>query len=51
MVHVASSWRLHRVEVKDRRVDATGCIGLFYFSFVVFIVVGHMGILVFYLGL
>jgi hypothetical protein len=27
MVHIASSRRLHQVEVEDRRVDATGCIG------------------------
>jgi hypothetical protein len=47
MVHVASLPRLHRVEAKDRRVDATGYIRLFYSNFTVFIVLGPRGILVF----
>jgi hypothetical protein len=29
MVHVASLWRLRRVEAEDRRVDVMGCIGSF----------------------
>jgi hypothetical protein len=47
MVHVGSSRRLRRVEAEDRRVDAMGYIGLFYPNFVVFIVLGPRGILVF----
>jgi hypothetical protein len=41
MVHVESTWRSRGDELEDGRVDATGCIGLFYFNFVVFIVLGH----------
>jgi hypothetical protein len=41
MVHVASSWRSCGDEVEDGRVDATGCIGLFYSNFVIFFVLGH----------
>jgi hypothetical protein len=51
MVHVASLQRSHRDEAKDGRVDAMGCIGLFYPNFAVFIVLGHKGNLVFWLGL
>jgi hypothetical protein len=51
IVHVASLPRLHRVEAKDRHVNATGYIGLFYSNFTVFIVFGPRGILVFFLGL
>jgi hypothetical protein len=54
MVHMASSWRLHRVKAENRYVDAMGCIGPFYLNFVVFYVLGPRGILVFlvfYLGL
>jgi hypothetical protein len=43
MVHVALSQRSHGDEVKDRWVDATGCIELFYPNFTVFIVLGHKG--------
>jgi hypothetical protein len=46
MVHVASSQRSRGVEAKDGRVDATGCIRLFYPNFAVFIVLGHMDSLV-----
>jgi hypothetical protein len=46
MVHMTSSWRLHEDEVEDRRVDATGCIGLFYPNFAIFVVFGHKGSLV-----
>jgi hypothetical protein len=28
-------------EAKDGRVDAMGCIGLFYLNFAIFIVLGH----------
>jgi hypothetical protein len=46
MVHVASSWSSRGDEFEDRRVDATGCIGLFYPNFAVFIVLGHKDSLV-----
>jgi hypothetical protein len=46
MVHVASSWRSHGDEAEDGRVDAMGCIGLFYTNFVIFIVLGYKDILV-----
>jgi hypothetical protein len=47
MVHVASSRRWREVEAEDGRVDAMGCIKLFYPNFVIFIVLGSKGILVF----
>jgi hypothetical protein len=47
MVHVASSRRSRENEAKDRRVDATGCIKLFYPYFVIFAVLGPRGISVF----
>jgi hypothetical protein len=34
-------------EVKDRWIDAMGCIGLVYPNFVIFIILGPRGILVF----
>jgi hypothetical protein len=41
MVHVAS-WQMSRGdEVEDRRVDAMGCIELFYPNFAIFIVLSH----------
>jgi hypothetical protein len=46
MMHVASLWRLRGDKTKDERVDATGCIGLFYPNFVIFIVLCHKGCLV-----
>jgi hypothetical protein len=46
MVHVASSRRLCGDEVKDRRVDAMGCIELLYPKFAIFIVLGYKGSLV-----
>jgi hypothetical protein len=33
MVHVASSWTLHRDQVEDGRVDAMGCIRACYSFF------------------
>jgi hypothetical protein len=48
---VASSRRSYKDEVKDRRVDAMGCIRLFYPYFIVFIVLGPRGILVFLMGI
>jgi hypothetical protein len=46
MVHVASLQRSCGDEAKDERVNATGCIRLFYPNFVVFIVLGHKSSLV-----
>jgi hypothetical protein len=46
MVHMASSQRSRGDEAEDGRVDATGCIGLFYPNFAVFVVLGHKDILV-----
>jgi hypothetical protein len=43
MMHMASSWRSRGDEAKDERVDATGCIRLFYPNFAIFIVLGHKG--------
>jgi hypothetical protein len=54
MVHVASSWRLHRGQVEDGWVDVTGYFRPCYPCFVVFLVLGTRGIvvfLVFFLGL
>jgi hypothetical protein len=54
MVHVVLSRRLHRGQVKNGRVDATGCVGPCYSCFIVFFVLDHRGIVVFllfYLGL
>jgi hypothetical protein len=46
MVHMASSLRSRGDEVEDGRVDATGCIGLFYLNFAIFVVLDHKGSLV-----
>jgi hypothetical protein len=51
MVHIASSWMSYGVEAKNGWVDAMDCIGLFYPNFIVFIVLGTKGILVFWLDL
>jgi hypothetical protein len=47
MVHVASSWRLRRDRVKDRRVDVMGCVRPYYPCFAIFFVLCQRGILVF----
>jgi hypothetical protein len=47
MIHVASSQRSRGVEAVDGCVDATGCNGPFFPSFVIIVVLGPMGILVF----
>jgi hypothetical protein len=44
---MASSLRLRRDQVKDRRVDAMGCVRPDYPYFVVFYILGPMGIVVF----
>jgi hypothetical protein len=46
MVHVTSSWRLRGDKAEDGWVDATGCIGLFYPNFIIFVVLGYSGNLV-----
>jgi hypothetical protein len=51
VVHVASPRRSREDEAEDRRVDVTGCIELFYPYFVIFIVLGARGILVFWMSL
>jgi hypothetical protein len=47
MVYVTSLRRLHRCQVKDERVDVMCCIGPFYPTFAIFIVLCPMSILVF----
>jgi hypothetical protein len=47
VVHVAPSQRSCEEQVEDGRVDATGCVGPFYPSFVVFHVLSPRGSLVF----
>jgi hypothetical protein len=44
MVHMTSSWTLRQDQIEDGRVDMTGCVGLCYHYFAVFIVLGHMRI-------
>jgi hypothetical protein len=51
MVHVAPSRISCGDEAEDGWVDVMGCIGLFYPNFIIFIVLGTGGILVFWLGL
>jgi hypothetical protein len=46
MVHVTSLRRLCGDKAEDGWVDATGCIGLFYPNFTIFIVLCHKGSLV-----
>jgi hypothetical protein len=48
IVHVTSSWMLHRVEAKDGRVDVTNCIRLFYPNFIISVVLDPRDILVFF---
>jgi hypothetical protein len=45
-VHVTPSQRLHKRQVEDRRIDATGCVGPYYPTFIVFNVLGPRGIVV-----
>jgi hypothetical protein len=51
MLHVALLHRSCGVEAEDERVDATGCIVLFYPNFTVFVVLDIRDILVFSLSL
>jgi hypothetical protein len=46
IVHVASSGRSHGDEAEDGRVDAMGCISLFYTNLAILVVLGHKGSLV-----
>jgi hypothetical protein len=43
---VAASWRLHRRQVEDERVNAIGCVGPCYSTFAIFNVLGPMSIVV-----
>jgi hypothetical protein len=43
VVQVASMWGSRRDEAEDGWIIMTGCIGLFYPNFAVFIVLGHTG--------
>jgi hypothetical protein len=47
MVYVTSLRRLHRCQVKDERIDVMCCIGPFYPTFAIFIVLYPMSILIF----
>jgi hypothetical protein len=44
---VAPSRRSHEVQVEYRRIDATDCVGPYYPYFIVFIILGFRGILIF----
>jgi hypothetical protein len=46
MMHMVSSRRSCGDEVKDRHVNAIGCIELFYPNFAIFFVLSHKGSLV-----
>jgi hypothetical protein len=46
VVYMAPSRRLRWSQVEDGRVDVMGCIGPFYPTFIVFNVLGPMGIVV-----
>jgi hypothetical protein len=46
VVHVAPSWRLCWSHVEDGRVNAMGCIGPFYSTFIIFNVLDPRGIVV-----
>jgi hypothetical protein len=46
MVHVATSQMLRQRQVKDERVDVTGCVGPCYSNFDIFNVLGPMGIVI-----
>jgi hypothetical protein len=46
MVHVTSSWRSRGDKAEDGRVDAMGCIELFYPNFTIFVVLSHKDSLV-----
>jgi hypothetical protein len=51
MVHMALSCRSHEDKVDDGWVDVTGCIGPFYPYFIIFVVLGTMDILVFWMDI
>jgi hypothetical protein len=51
VVLVSSSQWSREDEAKHEWVDAIGCIRLFYPYFVIFVVLGPRGILVFWMGL
>jgi hypothetical protein len=47
VVHVVSSWMLHRDEAEDGRVDATDCVRSFYLKITIFYILDHMDNVVF----
>jgi hypothetical protein len=47
MLHVTSSWRLHRVKAEDGQVNVMSYVEPFYPNFAVFYVLGPRDILVF----
>jgi hypothetical protein len=51
VVHAKSSQRLREDEAEDGRVNANGCIILFYPYFIIFIVLDPSSISVFWMGL
>jgi hypothetical protein len=51
VVHVTLSQRSGEDEVEDERIDATGCIRVFYLYFTVFVILDRMDISVFYMDL
>jgi hypothetical protein len=51
VVHVTLSRRSGEDEVEDERIDATGCIRVFYPYFAVFVILDRMDISVFYMDL
>jgi hypothetical protein len=51
MVHVTPLWMLRRVQVEAGWIDATGCVGSCYPFFIVFFLLRHSDIVVFYLDL
>jgi hypothetical protein len=51
VVHVALSQMSRDDEAEDGRVNAMGCIVIFYPNFTIFVVLAPRGILVFWMGL
>jgi hypothetical protein len=47
LVHVATLWRLRRVEVEDGWVDTIGCVGPLYLKIIISSVLGPKRVVVF----